>query len=167
MTPNAPRHANSIQSSYGDNLELIVQEGVRLILFLREWNAAGKPWKFGGVVVERATGAPGFIQGKFGVGDHKNFEVVFPVEDRVEICWRDNCPAGDMTWKLGGVVTYGTGIVNAVAMTRGSLFDQIDLITQECWESVFQYYRYQETNGERVWLRNACLRIHEGKLGER
>ena len=167
ITTNASGPAALIQSSYDDNLELIVQEGVHLLLYFREWNAAGKPWKFGGVVAERATGAPGFIQGPFGSGPHMNFEVVFPVDDRLELRWRDNSPSGGKTWKPGGVVTHGVGIVNAVAMTRGSLWDQIDILTQECWESVFQYYRYQETNGERVYLRNGCLRIHEGKLGER
>jgi hypothetical protein len=167
INANASGPAALIQSSYGDNLELIVQEGVRLVLYFREWDAAGQPWNFGGVVAERATGAPGFIQGQFGSGSHMNFEVVFPVDDRLELRWRDNSPSGGMTWKPGGVVTYGAGIVNAVAMTRGSSLDQMDLITQECWESVFQYYRYQDTNGERVWLRNGCFRIHEGGLGER
>ena len=167
ITSNASGPAAMIQSSYGDNLELIVQEGVRLVLYFREWNAAGRPWKFGGIVAETATGAPAFVQGKFGVGSHTNFEVVFPVDDRLELRWRDNSPAGNMTWKAGGAVTRGAGVVNAVAGTRGSLCDQIDLITQECWETIFQYYRYQETNGDRVWLRNGCLRIHEGKLGQR
>jgi hypothetical protein len=164
---NASGAAAIIQSSYSDNLELVVQEGVRIVLYWREWNTAGQPWKPGGVVVERATGAPAFIQGKFGAGDHMNFEVVFPVDDRLELRWRDNSPSGGMTWKAGGVVTRGVGIVNAVAMTRGSLYDQLDILSQECWESVFQYYRYPEENGERVFMRNGCIRIHEGALGER
>ena len=156
-----------IQSSYGYNIELVVQEGVRIVLYWREWNAAGQPWKPGGVVADRATSAPAFIQGKFGSGDHMNFEVVFSVDDRLELRWRDNSPSGGKTWKPGGVVTRGAGIVNAVAMTSGSRYDQLDMITQECWESVFQYYRYPEGNGERVYMRNGCLRIHEGALGER
>ena len=57
-----------IQSSYNDNLELVVQEGGSIVLYWREWNAAGQPWKPGGTVVDRSTGAPGFIQGKFGSG---------------------------------------------------------------------------------------------------
>ena len=99
-----------------------MQEGVRLVLYFREWNAAGQPWKFGGVVAERATGAPGFIQGKFGVGDHTNLEVVLPVDDRLELRWRDNSPAGAETWKPGGVVTYGAGIVNAVAIRHAAAY---------------------------------------------
>lgn len=166
---NASGPAALIQSSYGDNLELIVQDGERLVLYFREWDAAGKPWKFGGVIAERATGAPGFIQGNFGLAPQMNFEVVFPVDDHLELYWRDNTPSGRMIWKSGGVITHGTGNINAVSMIRGSMKDQhtLNLITQECWESVFQYYRYQETNGEFVWMRNGCLRIHEGKPGQR
>jgi hypothetical protein len=167
ISRDASGAAAIIQSSYGDNLELVVQEGVRIVLYWREWNTAGQPWKPGGIVIDRATGAPAFIQGMFGAGDHRNFEVVFPVDDRLELRWRDNSPSGGMTWKPGGVVTRGAGLVNAVALTRGHQYDQLDMITQECWESVFQYYRYQEENGERVYLRNGCLRIHEGALGER
>ena len=165
---NASGAAAVIQSDYSDNLELVVREGARIVLYWREWNAAGQPWKPGGVVIDRATGEPGFIQGKVGQGAHRNFEVVFPVDDRLELRWRDNSPSGAMTWKPGGVITRGAGLVNAVSLTRGSRNDdQLDMLTQECWESVFQYYRFQETNGERVCMRNGCLRIHEGKLGQK
>jgi Domain of unknown function (DUF4185) len=165
ISRDASGAAAIIQSSYSDNLELVVREGMRIVLYWREWNAAGQPWKPGGVVVARATGDPAFIQGKFGSVPHTNFEVVFPVDDRLELYWRDNTPTGNQMWKPGGVVTRGAGPVNAVAMTRGSREDQLDMLTQECWESVFQYYRYQD-NGKSVYLRNGCLRVHEGRLGE-
>lgn len=165
ISTNASGPASMIQSSYGDNLELLVQEDARIVLYWREWDAAGTPWRFGGVVAEHATGAAAFIEGMFGFGDHHNFEAVYPVDDRLELRWRDNSPSGAMTWKPGGVVSHGAGPVNAVAMTRGALHDQIDIITQECSESLFQYYRYADAGGERVVMRNACLRIHEGALG--
>jgi hypothetical protein len=167
ISRNASGPAGIIQSSYGDNLELVVQEGTRIVLYWRAWNAAGQPWKPGGVVSDFATGAPAFIQGNSGSGDHMNFEVVFPVGDRLELRWRDNSPSGGKLWKPGGVVTRGAGPINAVAMTRGAQCDQLDLITQECWQSVFQYYRYTEEKGERVFFRNGCLRVHEGKPGTR
>ena len=84
-------------------------------------------------------------------------------------------------WNYGGAITahravrrgsraewYDTqgGYRNAVAMAHGSCRDQLDIITQECWESVFQYYRYQESNDERRYMRNGCLRIQEGVPGE-
>ena len=156
--------ASMIQSSYGDNLELLVQEDAGIVLYWREWDAVGKPWKLGGVVTARATGAPAFIQGQFGSGDHTNFEAVVPVDDRLELRWRDNSPSGGMTWRSGGTMTQQAGPVNAVAMTRGPLFDQLDIVTQECSDSLFQYYRFPEITGERVVMRNACLRIDEGPL---
>ena len=163
---NASGPAALIQSSYADNLELVVQEDRRLVLYFREWDAAGQPWKFGGIVAQQATGAPAFIQGKFGSGTHTNFEVLFPMNDRLELRWRDNSPSGGMEWKPGGVVTQAAGPVNAVAATRGSELDGIDVLTQECWESIFQYYRFEEENVQRRWMRSSCLRIHEGSPGQ-
>jgi hypothetical protein len=164
---NASGPAALIQSSFADNHELVVQEGSRLVLYFREWDAAGQPWKFGGIVAQQATGAPAFIQGKFGSGTHTNFEVLFPMNDRLELRWRDNSPAGGMEWKPGGTVTQAAGPINAVAAARGSELDGIDVLTQECWESIFQYYRFPEDNGQRRWMRNSCLRIHEANPGQR
>jgi hypothetical protein len=163
---NASGPASLIQSSYADNLELVVQEGSRLVLYFREWDTAGQPWKIGGIVAQEATGAPAFLQGKFGSGDHTNFEVLFPMHDRLELRWRDNSPSGGMAWKPGGTVTRAAGPVNAVAATRGSEFDGIDVLSQECWESIFQYYRFEEDNGQRRWMRSSCLRIHEDRPGK-
>jgi hypothetical protein len=83
ITRTAEGAPASIYSSYG-NLELVVQEGTQLVHYWRDHLAFGQPWKYGGGVAPRTTGPAGFVQRPFGFGEHKDFEVAVPVDDRIE-----------------------------------------------------------------------------------
>jgi hypothetical protein len=149
-----------IWSSYG-NLEVVVQEGSQLVLYWRDHLTPGLPWKAGGVVAPEVSGPPGFVQGPFGSADeHKNFEVVVPVGDRIEHWWRDNSDK-NLRWLRGGSVTNGAGIVSASALCTSQYDDRLEILAQECEHSIFHYYRYR-VGGERIYHRSACLRIDEG-----
>lgn len=150
-----------IWSSYG-NLEVVVQEGAQLVLYWRDHDAPGLPWKPGGVVAPRAEGPPGFAQGPFGAGEHKNFEVAVPVGDAIEQWWRDNADPAK-PWKPGGLVTHGAGPVSALALATSAHDDHLEVLAQECERSIFHYYRYVD-DGVRHWNRSSCLRIDEGRF---
>jgi hypothetical protein len=124
-----------IWSSYG-NLEVMVQEGSQLVLYWRDHLAPGLPWRTGGVVAPLVSGPPSFVQGPFGLNEHKNFEVVAPVGERLEHWWRDNSEAG-LPWRRGRSVTDNSGIVGASAMCSSNYTGQLEILAQECVHRFF------------------------------
>lgn len=160
ITRRASGPPSLIQSSYGNHLEVAVQEGSDLVLYWREQEAGGWPWRHGGVLASGVTGPAGFVQGSHGGGTHKNFEVVVPQRDRLALFWRDNSVQG-LPMRFGGYVAHGVGQVNSAALTVSTFTDRLEVLAQECEDSIFHYYRIAES-GEQRWIRSACLRIEEG-----
>jgi Domain of unknown function (DUF4185) len=162
ITNRATGPACMIQSSYNNNLELVVLEDSNLILYWRDSSEPHLPWKFGGIISSQATGPAGFVQGDFAeVQLHKNFEVVVPEGDKLSHYWRDNSSVA-MHWKFGGHVTYQSGVVASVALTKSGLEGKLEVLSQEANKSIFHYYRYLTPTSIFQWYRSYCIRIDEG-----
>src|SRR2546422_163884 len=99
-----------IQSDFGGgdhgNLEAVITEGDALVHWWRDSETPGLPWKRGQTVVAGGVAWSGaMIQGDFGGGDHKNFEVVVPLRTpagRVELWhfFHDNSDV-NLPWQRG------------------------------------------------------------------
>ncbi len=163
ITDRATAPACLIQSSYTDNLELVVPEGSHLSFYWRDSRDLQWKPKKGQRILRYASGPAGFVQGPFGVGVHKNFEVLVPRGDILSHYWRDNADPG-LPWKGGGRVTSRGGVISAVALAHSTLDGHLEALVQEENGSLFHYFRYELRPGQWVWYRGSCLMVDEGSI---
>jgi hypothetical protein len=138
----------------------VVLEGRNLVHYVRDNTDPALTWTFDGIITQQATGPAGFIQSNFGAGEHRNFEVVAPEGDVLAFYWRDNSAPG-RPWRPGGRVTAGAGPINAATLLQSGLDNNLEVLSQECDNSVFHYHRYW-TGSDYQWWRGSCIKIDEG-----
>jgi hypothetical protein len=84
-----------IQSDFGDrdhgNFEVVVPEHHRLVHYFFDNQRPGGRWQRGAIVMEALDGWASLIQSNFGLGDHKNFEVMADEANGAVVhYWRSN-----------------------------------------------------------------------------
>jgi hypothetical protein len=139
------------------NLEVLVPEANKLVLYFRDEQDPQRRWKPGGVVSQQATNPGSFVQAVYGPPDNPNFEAVVPEGDQLRHYWRDHSQNG-LPWIPGTVITSRRGPVHAASIaTTNVKGNNLDVLVEE-GNSVFHYYRTEEMR----WYRGTCLRISEG-----
>ena len=100
--------ASIIQSDFGagdhKNFEVVVPMGAELVHWWHDNSDVSLPWQRGQVITGGVTGPGCIIQSDFGAGDHKNFEVVVPVGQRLRHFFHDNSSVA-LPWTPAQVVT--------------------------------------------------------------
>jgi hypothetical protein len=124
ITPNATSISPGclIQSDYGatGNLEVVVQEGTRLVHYSHDNTDPTSPWYEAGVVTTAATGGGAIIQSDFGSVEHGNFEVVVQEGANLVHYYRDNSLL-TVPWKRARIITTGvTGPGSVIQSHFGS-----------------------------------------------
>jgi hypothetical protein len=156
ITEHASGAPALIQSDYASHLEVVVLEGTELVLYWRDQEVPGFPWRRGGTLASGVTGPAGFVQGPYGTGAHRNFELVVPQDDTLTHLWRDNSSEG-LPVRYGGVVTYNVGGIAASALAVRARGEGLDVLAQERECSIIHYMRSVDTGHE--WVQQGCLPI--------
>jgi hypothetical protein len=97
-----------IQSDFSDgdhrNFEVVVLEGNQLVHYFHDNSEVNLPWQRAQTITSHATGPGCVIQSDFSGGEHGNFEVVVPVDGRLQHFFHDNF---DVTqpWRPAQVIT--------------------------------------------------------------
>jgi Domain of unknown function (DUF4185) len=97
-----------IQSDFrGDehgNFEVVVLEGNELVHYFHDNSDVNLPWQRAQTISTRATGPGCIIQSDFRGDEHGNFEVVAPVDGRLQHFFHDNSDVG-LPWQPAQTIT--------------------------------------------------------------
>src|SRR5262249_14218741 len=97
-----------IQSDFhgGDhgNFEVVVPVGGQLVHYFHDNSDVNRPWQRGQTIATHATGPGSLIQSNFRSADHGNFEVVVPIDGRLQHFFHDNSNVA-LPWNPAQVIT--------------------------------------------------------------
>lgn len=140
---------------HGD-LEAVILEGNNLVHYRRPSNTL--TWTRFDVVTSRATDRACMIQGDFGAGSVKNFELVVPEGDDLVHYWHDNSGS---RWHRVQVVT--SGVTGPACMIQGDYPEDADhgnfeVITLEGSDLV--HYFHDNGDVSNPWQRTVAITSH-------
>ncbi len=106
VTSDASGPACIIQSNFGSpgNFEVVVQQGSGLWHHWHDNSNVTSAWQPGGKVASNITGPGCIIQSNFGSTAHGNFEVVVPVNSRLQHYFHDNSEP-TLPWTPAQIIT--------------------------------------------------------------
>ena len=111
ITTDATGPGCIIQSDFrgGDhgNFEVVVPQGDQLVHYFHDNSNVNRPWQRGQTVTARIGGPACIIQSDFRGGGHGNFEVVAPIDGRLQHFFHDNSDV-NLPWRPAQVITRGS-----------------------------------------------------------
>jgi len=150
-----------IQSDFGlgdhKNFEVVVLEGNELVHYFHENADMGLPWQRGKTISTRATGPGCIIQSDFGLGDHKNFEVVVLEGNELVHYFHENADMS-LRWERGKVVSVaatGPGCITKNTLDPGRP-REFQVLASELTKSVV-HYTHRNVHVEFPWWRLGVL----------
>ena len=98
---------SDFRSDEHGNFEVVVLEGNELVHYFHDNSDVNLPWRRGQTISTDATGHGCLIQSNFQSGDHGNFEVVVPIDGRLQHYFHDNSDV-NLSWTPAQVITHGS-----------------------------------------------------------
>jgi hypothetical protein len=161
ITINATGPGCIIQSDFGGgdhkNFEVIVLEGNNLVHYWHDNSDVRLPWQRGQTITTHADGPGSIIQGSFGSGKHKNFEVVVLEGNNLVHWWHDNSDV-DLRWQQGqtiSVAATGPGCIAKSTLDPWGPKD-FEIVVTELTRSVVHYWHHNN-NVAQPWWRNGPM----------
>jgi hypothetical protein len=98
---------SDFRSADHGNFEVVVLEGNELVHYFHDNSDVSLPWRRAQTISTRATGPGCIIQSDFRSADHGNFEVVVPIDGRLQHFFHDNSDVS-LPWRSAQVITHGS-----------------------------------------------------------
>ena len=150
-----------VQGDFGSgdhkNFEVVVLEGTNLVHYFHDNSDVDNPWQRAQTITHNATGPGCIIQGDFGSGDHRNFEVVVLEGTNLVHYFHDNSDV-DNPWQRAQTITHNaTGPGSIIQGYFGGSHKNFEVVVLERNELVHYFHDNNDVNSP--WQRGQTISV--------
>ena len=150
-----------IQGDFGagdrKNFEVVALEGTDLVHYFHDNTDVNNPWQRAQTITHNATGPGCIIQGDFGAGDRKNFEVVALEGTDLVHYFHDNTDVNN-PWQRAQTITHNaTGPGSIIQGYFGGSHKNFEVVVPEGNELV--HYFHDNSDVDNAWQRGQTVSV--------